>query len=310
VIVENKSGRSAIKANLFLDATGDGDLCRMLGIPSYTSDHMQPPSYCVKLLGTNNISLSGFDLQSEIALHGKEFGLEDDWGWTADIPNTSEMRMHADTHVFRVNCAHADELTYSEIEGRRQIRAVMDLIRKYAPDGNRITLASLASEIGIRESYHIKSKYKITDEDLLSGKSYNDTIANGSYRVDIHHSGEAGITFRYLDGSETVIHGRGKQAKSTVGRWREQTETNPTFYQIPYRSLLPESTYDNLLFCGRMIDAEGQAFSALRVMVNLNQTGEAAGVAAYCALNGDTGVDKVDTNTVRKLLTSGGSILF
>ena len=91
-------------------------------------------------------------------------------------------------------------------------------------------------------------------------------------------------------------------------RWREETETNPTFYQIPFRSLIPDGC-SNLLVAGRMIDADPVAHSALRVMVNMNQTGEAAGVAAALAVKAGVDVSEVDGADLRKELACGGSIV-
>ena len=84
--------------------------------------------------------------------------------------------------------------------------------------------------------------------------------------------------------------------------------TNPTFYQIPLRSLIP-GRYENLMLAGRMLDADKTAFSAARVMVNMNQTGEAAGVAAYLALTRNKPIAKVGADAVRKLLSEGGSVI-
>ena len=53
---------------------------------------------------------------------------------------------------------------------------------------------------------------------------------------------------------------------------------NPTFYQVPYRCLVPQGAR-NLLVAGRVLDADRGAYGAVRVMVNCNQTGQAAGVA-------------------------------
>jgi len=44
-----------------------------------------------------------------------------------------------------------------------------------------------------------------------------DAIANGTYRVDVHHSDKPGITFRYLDGREVYI-APGKPV--VASRWR------------------------------------------------------------------------------------------
>lgn len=308
IIIENKSGRSAIKAKVFIDATGDGDLCRHLGIPSYAEPKMQPPTYCAKILGTDKLAAEGFDLQEAIQEYGREFGLRDDWGWNSSIPGTATVNMHAETHVFNVNCSDAKELTWSEMEGRRQVRAIMDIARKYSKNGDQVVLMQLASSIGIRDTCHVESAYRITNEDLLYGREFEDVIAKGSYRVDIHHSENPGITFRYLDGTEQIINGRGKSADIAVGRWREISNKYPTFYQIPYRTLIPKGHYKNLLVCGRAIDAEEQAFSALRVMVNLNQTGEACGVAAYIAVRENKGVSDIDVKKLQKVMKAGGSL--
>lgn len=305
IIIENKSGRSAIKAKYFIDATGDGDLCRDLDLEYKEPAHIQPPTSCAKIYGKH--TLADFNWQKAICEYGKEFGLEEDWGWNTTIPGVSEAGMYAETHVFDVNCAKGDELTYSEMEGRRQVRAIMDIARKYGPDKCKLVLLGLPSYIGIRETYHVVGKYRLTEEDILTGKRFDDAIANGTYRVDIHHDDCAGITFRYLDGTEEIFYGRSGKEKE-VGRWREEIKNDPTFYQIPYRSLLPDK-YENLLFCGRMIDAERGAFGAIRVMINMNQTGEAAGVASYLALNGAKAVQDVDSDKLRITLKTGGSII-
>ena len=303
IIIENKSGRQVIKAKMFIDATGDGDLCHKLGLDSYTIKNIQPPTTCAKFYESD--SLNDFNLQQAIHEHHKEFGLKEDWGWSAHIPGMPDVRMRAETHVFDVDCSNGKDLTYSEIEGRRTIRAIMDIIRKYSPNGKNISLASLASTIGIRETRHIKGLYKITDDDLLFGKIFNDAIAFSSYRVDIHQSDRPGIIFKYLNGVQEYER-RGYETE--YSRWREESDSYPTFYQVPYRSLISDK-YDNLIFCGRMIDAEEGAFGALRVMVTMNQLGEAAGTAAYLGINSNLKVSSIDTENLRETLKKGGSII-
>ena len=51
------------------------------------------------------------------------------------------------------------------------------------------------------------------------------------------------------------------------------------------------------------------AFGAVRVMVNCNQTGEAAGAAAWAALDGNTGIRNIDAARVREALARQGSIV-
>jgi hypothetical protein len=144
----------------------------------------------------------------------------------------------------------------------------------------------------------------LTGEDVLHGRRFDDAIANGSYRVDIHHQDKPGITLRYLDGREEYLC---PGQPGVIARWREESSVNPTFYQIPFRSMLPKQGPANLLIAGRMIDADSNAHAAIRVMVNMNQTGEAAGVAAVLALKKGINASDINVSDLRETLEQGGS---
>jgi len=310
VFVENKSGRGAIKAKVFIDATGDGDLCARSGFSHISPENRQPPTTGAKIFGFGSdlygmASIGSFNLKEAILKYGNEFNLPEGWGWSSEIPGADGITFQAITRVFGADCADAVSLTESEIEGRRQVRAVMDIVRKYGPENAKITLLALCSYIGIRETRHVRCLYQLTEKDVLSGRRFDDAIANGTYRVDIHHDDKPGVTFKYLDGTEIYFrNGYPKQ----IGRWRTETEHNPTFYQIPYRSIVPQGS-KNVICCGRMLDADKGAFGAARVMVNTNQTGEAAGVAAYLSLNSGKAVGSIDIDLLRMTLKAGGSII-
>jgi hypothetical protein len=165
----------------------------------------------------------------------------------------------------------------------------------------------LPSYIGIRETYHIKSRYRIKTAEVLGGAKFPDAIGNGSYRTDRHHNSDSGITFKYLNGESLTIAETGMPG--IAGRWRDETPENPTYYQIPYRALVPATPITNLLFAGRMIDAEEEAFSALRVMVNTNQMGEAAGVAAALAIKTNSSAQAVEVSALRRTLADVGAVI-
>lgn len=298
VIVDNKSGRGIIRAKYFIDATGDGDLCHRLGLESHTSDRLQPPTTCAYMEGWNT-----GEFNELLKQHKEEFNIPEGFIWGSTLPST-QVHMVAGTRVYEVNCSAADELTRAEIEGRRQIRAIMDMVRKYG-QGVKPALVALPSHIGIRETRHIKCLYHVSDEDALYGKRFDDAIANGSYRFDIHHHDKPGITFYYLDGTE-LYNRPGYPSESK--RWRTDTGQYATFYQVPLRSIIPPR-YSNLILAGRMLDCDTLAFSGIRVMVNMNQLGEAAGVTAYLALHQGKAIRDVDPKEVRAKLSNAGSII-
>ncbi|MGC4235570.1 MAG: FAD-dependent oxidoreductase [Niabella sp.] len=298
VIVDNKSGRGVIRAKYFIDATGDGDLCYRMGFETYESDRPQPPTTCVYLEGWNNDKF-----QELLKAHRHEFNIPEGYAWGAKIPGT-EAYMLAGTRIYGVNCSNADDLTKAEMEGRRQIRAMFDLVRKYGKDF-KMGLLSLPATVAIRETRHVKCLYQMTNEDAMTGRLFEDAIANGSYRLDTHHHDKPGLTFKYLDGTE--VYERVGYPRE-IGRWRPETKENPTFYQVPLRSLIPLRS-KNIILAGRMLDASDIAFSGVRVMVNMNQTGEAAGVTAFLALQKNIAIPEVSGTEVRETLATGGSII-
>lgn len=302
VFVENKSGRGAIRARMFIDATGDADLAARLGCETYFANHLQPATACARFSGWGTLNES--NVGALIREHGPAYNLPPTFSWGNYVPN-SDVYMLAATRIHGINPANADDLTHGEIEGRRQVRAIADILRAHAP-GCRLSLEALPSRLGLRESRHIRSPYQLTGDDVLSGRGFDDAIAQGSYRVDVHHQDKPGITLRYLDGTEE-FHQPG--FPSTRSRWRPETPVNPTFYQVPYRTLLPLKGPDNVIVAGRMLDVDPIAHAAVRVMVNMNQTGEAAGVAAVLALETNTPLPSLNVATLRARLIAGGSAL-
>lgn len=112
------------------------------------------------------------------------------------MPGVKEVLMVAKTRVFK-NCAYARELT--DVEGRRQNRAIMDLVRGHGSTAT-IQLPSLSSRIGIRETRRIQCRYRLIKDDVLGGRRFEDGIANMAYPIDVHHGDGSGVTQMYLDG--------------------------------------------------------------------------------------------------------------
>jgi hypothetical protein len=301
VVAEDKSGRLAIRARVFVDASGDGVLCRDAGLKMRLPDHPQPPTACARFSGWEN--LGPFSLKDLIDKYRDKYpGLPGGYCWGMPIPG-SRSYMLAGTRVLNCDCSRGDEISRAELESRRQIRAIMDMLRDEFP-GAEFSLESLPSAIGIRESLHIESIGAITGEELLKGTRFPDAIANGTYPVDIHNDEDESIAFKRLDGGFQVF-----KANQLIesGRWLPEGEVLP-FYQIPLSSLVPAGAA-NIIAAGRMLDADREAFGAVRVMVNLNQCGEAAGVAAWQCVNHDCRMDKIDAEETRRLLAKGGSIM-
>lgn len=296
-IIEDKSGRRAICARQFIDASGDADVAARMGLPTYRRQHVQPPTMCCILRGLKAIGKAhpGFNIHQVIFDPQYEQALPKGFAWSAQVPadcgcpddalvpGADDHRMLAGTRVFGADCSDADQLTQAELEGRRQVDSICRLLREHFLGGRGVPLVALPARIGVRETRHVRCLHELTVDELLTGKHFPDAIANGTYRVDVHSATGAGVRFRELD-------------------------KDVPFYQVPYASLVPQGA-ENVLIAGRSIDADEQAFGAVRVMVNCNQMGQAAGVAAWLALDSGCTVDRVDAAQLRQTLKNQGAVV-
>lgn len=306
-VIEDKTGRRAIRARYFVDATGDGDLVARAGLPTRKDTELQPPTTCGIILGLDEVAKQnkGFDLGRAVFDPELPNALKHGFLWSAEVPGIPKARMVAGTRVHGADCSDADQLTRAEIEGRRQLRAMCDIVRQNYAGGESIGVATIPARIGLRESRHAECLHTLTEAEVLGGVRFPDAIANGTYRVDIHFPDRPGLVFRYLDGMEEYVV-PGQPTKRT--RWREKTAEDPTFYQIPYRSLVPRGA-KNVLVAGRLLDADRGAFGATRVMVNCNQMGQAAGAAVYLALRDSLDVANVPVEKLRTTLQNQGAVI-
>ncbi len=306
-IIEDKSGRRAIEAAYFIDATGDGDVIDRLGLPFTKNDDLQPPTTCLFLYGLDAVKEHNPNFSLGQVVYDSRYAnaLKRGFLWYAEAVNMPGALMVAGTRVSGADCSDADQLTRAEMEGRRQARCIRDIVHVNFKGAEAVSIVGLSSYIGVRETRHALCLHRLTEKEVLEGVRFPDAVANGSYRVDVHHSDKPGLTFRYLDGTEVyIVPGQ----KPVGGRWRPKQGQNPTFYQIPYRSLVPRGS-KNVLVAGRLVDADRGAFGAVRVMVNGNQTGEAVGAACCLALQSSSNVADVDARRLRDTLAEGGSVV-
>ncbi len=301
-VVENADGRGVIKAKFFVDASGDAALCRRVLLSYYKVANMQPPTICGVFAGIDG---KNAEIAKIVAEHGEEFGMKPVWRGDNAVPGFAKLTVHNEGHVMGYDVSFAAQHTAAELDGREMIDNYLKILRKYLKGGDKVQLVSLPASIGVRETFHVKSLHRVKDREILGGTKFKDAIANGSYPVDVHNP-DGSVTIKRLDGTTGTI---GTDGVYTEGRWKDEDKNAPTYYQIPFRCLVPDHKICNILSVGRCIDAEEEAFSAMRVMVNANQVGEAAGVAAAIAVKGGYIARDIPVAEVRERLAGLGAII-
>ena len=136
-------------------------------------------------------------------------------------------------------------------EARQTILRLSQFCRNYLPGFEKSYISNIADALGIRVSNRIRGKYVYTEEDLLSGKKFDNPVLISNYPVDIHSSSKNESTLKHVNE-----------------------------YQLPIESLMSYD-FDNLFIVGRCISAEYNAQAALRVQSSCFSMGEAAAKHIY-----------------------------
>ncbi len=165
IVVESKSGRQAIAADVVVDATGDGDIAAGAGAtfmsPARKGDRMGM-SLMYRLGGLPSSiegTYGGVRIKDRVVKWGPGFG-----GDGLDVEN----------------------LTRAETETRLQLWDRVREMRK-KPGMESIYLMQSATGIGVRETRRILGEYVVTEEDAKEGKRYPDVIAISSNPMPSYH---------------------------------------------------------------------------------------------------------------------------
>jgi hypothetical protein len=297
VVVEGKGGRRALKAKMFIDATGDADLAYAAGVPVEKGRKSDGKSQSMTLVfGVGNIDKQRFEAAGGYAnleaiynaVSVKENFRNPRRGILSGIWNAQGREGEYTFNVTRVLNADGSDsvsLTHAEVEGRLQAWEFMDrFLRPHVPGFERAYIVWTAAKVGVRESRRVVGEYVLTRKDIWEFVKFPDVINCGSWPIDIHSP---------TDETTEICHDHFYGGK---------------YWTIPYRSLVPLKV-DNLLVAGRCLSATHEALAAVRVMANTLSMGEAAGYAAALCLKHRVTPRTLTPSLVQALLLKNGGWL-
>jgi len=310
VIIESKAGREAILAGIVIDCTGDADVAFRAGVPCEKGNEnggMQPPTLMFSMenvdikklrqnLAENPETYFSDTIPAEYFAKNPHFilvGLRDimqkarEDGLKLAVNRTIIITGIRDDEVWinmsRVSGVDGTDpvsLTEGEFEARKQVDVIIRYLKGYVPGFEKAHFARMAPFLGIRETRRIAGRYKMTRDDILSCRRFDDAIAVASYPIDLHHPNGGDCTM----------------------------EWSGDCYDIPYRSMVPLNV-ENLLVAGRSISTTHEAMSAIRVMAPCMAMGEAAGRAAKMAFRGNVAPSEINVVKLQEELLAKGAFL-
>ena len=279
VLVERRNGRMArIRAKVFIDSTGDVWVARSLGCevmigadskssfnepsaPEEASPRLNAITRCYLIRASDNPKR---EPSPEIRVRFPKAAFVR--GWKDGVLCINAMGMMPGNDMI--------ELGYDECMRRseKMVHAHWHWLQQERYPGYE--LMEIAPMLGIREGYRVRTRYVLTEHDVVAGlpnQEHDDIIAVADHPRDVHGAG---------------------------GGLREIN----TAYGIPYRCLIPAGSWQNLLVACRGAGFSQIAASSARLQRTMIQLGHAAGMAAAMAVKAGVAVDRIDVGDLVKRL--------
>lgn len=307
VILCDKQGLRAISGKVFIDCTGDADLCAWAGAAFHKGDDhgkkLMPATLCftlanvdVEALQNGPILYPGSNPKSPVydILRCGKYPLIPDAHMCPAVIGPNTVGFNAG-HLWNVDNTQPQTVSQALMLGREMASQYRDALAEFYPAAfANAFLVSTGALMGIRETRRIVGDYELTLDDYMARRSFEDEICRNSYFIDVHWAQE-NIAQRPED------HAQWDKSCFRYGPGES--------HGIPYRCLIPRAL-GNVLVAGRSISCEQIVQGSVRVMPVCLAMGEAAGMAAAIAAQHCGGlVREVDTVALRRALQKAGAYL-
>lgn len=322
VEVITKNGFLTLSAEVYVDATGDAELAFRAGVPCKKGreedNACQPMTMNMKMSGVDipkvrefikdeknienfsrikedtgivdrseRLSIGGFEKIYARAYETGEVSFKRGEVLFFETNNPGEVIINTSRIPFP-DPTDPVALSNAEVEGRKQVRELEKFIKEKIPGFERAVLIySGPCQVGVRSSRQIEGLTVLTEQDLVSMRTFPDAIAHGGYPIDIHPPAGG-----YSKGFDF------KKLKLPYGG----------IYSIPLGALVNRYVA-NLVTVGRCISTSFVAQGAIRVSPIAGAIGHGGGVAAGLSVIDKLKPGDLAFHRVRETLKDQGAFL-
>jgi hypothetical protein len=305
VAVENSGERSTcimfhkgigfftITAKRIIDASGDADYCHWAGLPYEKAGEISPVQSMTTTFRMSNVDLEEFksaggkkmlkEKMLEAYTTGKHLLPRKD-GSAHEMCQPKSVSTVA-VKVTDLDALDPESITKAEIEGRKQAFIFEDFFTTEVPGYQNSKIIGLSTQIGVRETRRVYGEYRLTKEDCMTGRNFDDQV--------------------FLCGAPIEDHRKSADGKSET-YW--QYVPNSGTYGVPYRTLIPKNS-SNIWVVGRCFSATHDAHASCRSMAQTMSMGQAAGFATVQSLDQDCEAKNIDVKKLQDTLLQHGAIL-
>lgn len=285
-LIATDCGNYSLSAKIYIDASGNGILSDLAGCTWECGDPIEgrpsplSMSVCVGGLPEEYNGTDTTEDKNEYAALLQKNGIEisAQQATVVKLPSlkTWTMGFNFQYDVFPDDIS---ALSRAVLEGRKEAFEVIEK-HKSVPGFENIYTVFTGSHIGVREGRRVAGVYRLSDDDIIEGRRFDDGICLVTASVDVHK----------LKSDDTLDCGRGIRTKP---------------YHIPYRCLVAKER-NNLLLAGRCISGDFYPHASYRMMGNMAATGEAAGFAAAQCVKDEILPAELDGKRVSSFIRSAG----
>jgi 2-polyprenyl-6-methoxyphenol hydroxylase-like FAD-dependent oxidoreductase len=272
--LSSRYGNVTVKADGFVDASGDAALTWQAGLPCWVPERT--------IYGSQQVIVENVDethkpepgeIDALLAARGEEHGLLRRGGLAFFFPGrgTAVLNVtHIEAPLDPVGAAKA------AFEGRDQADRAFALLKAEFPQafGNaRVRAYGLP---GRRQTRWIKGRHQLTTDEVRNGTRFEDAVARTAWPIELHDRSDGYVWEMF--GPDHV-------------------------HYVPLRAMTPPGAH-NLVAAGRCVDGDAAALSSVRVMGPCAAMGAAAAHALDLAARTGGSVHDVDPDHLGERLAA------
>ncbi|TWT84255.1 hypothetical protein CA13_57310 [Planctomycetes bacterium CA13] len=296
VIVASKLGLQSFSADVFVDASGDADLCHFGGFDYELAGDIDPAQTLTTTFKLCNVDVAKRKTISKDEFHGLMAKAAESGHYDLPRKEGSDHITPVDhmtaTIMTRlpsfykqgetvVNATDPELLSQAEMEGRKQAIEYIRFLRDRVPGYEQAQLSTFGMQIGVRETRRVYGEHRLSRDEVLSATQFDDQIGLCGAPIEDHHGG-ADTKWAYLPDGQCV--------------------------GIPWRTLVPKAS-ENLLIAGRCFSASHDAHASVRSMAQCMSMGQAVGTAAALMAQEKKSPLEIPVNRIQETLRANGAIL-
>ena len=296
LVAATKLGLRNFTAEVFIDASGDADLCHFGGFKYELAGEIDPAQtltttfkLCnVDVARRKSVSKKEFHSLMAAAAESGQYQLPRKEGSDHITPvdhMTATIMTRLASYVKRdgkvVNATDPELLSQAEISGRRQAIEYIRFLRDKVPGYEKAQLSTFGMQIGVRETRRVYGEHRLTKAEVLAAKQFDDQIGLCGAPIEDHHGG-ADTAWAYLPDGQCV--------------------------GIPWGTLIPQGS-QNLLVAGRCFSSTHDAHASVRSMAQCMAMGQAVGTAVAIMVRKKLAPQEIPVTQLQTELRKNGAIL-